>query len=316
MDTPRHIPVLAREVVAALAPRPGQVYVDATAGLGGHAAIIAPLLAPGGTVVLGDVDEKNLAFAARRVEQAAGRGVRVIAVRENFASLPSWLEKQGISANLVLADLGFSSNQVEDAARGFSFSREGPLDMRLDARTPLTAGEIVNSWPVAELTRIFRDLGEEPAAGAIARKIIRAREVEPITTTARLADIMRSAIGPRAGSVDPATRAFQALRIAVNDELGVLDGFLWFINRAAESRGKEPAGTSWLAGQARVAIITFHSLEDRPVKRAFASLVRGGFARGVLPRGDVALPSEDEIARNPRARSAKLRAVEVAHAVV
>lgn len=301
MPEPQHIPVLLAEIVAALAAGPGEVYVDCTAGLGGHAAAVAPALRPGGRVVLGDLDSGNLARAAARVHEAAP-GLDVRAIYGNFASLPRRLAGEGVAADMVLADLGFASCQMDDPARGFAFSRDGPLDMRLDPTGPTTAADLVATLPEPELVRILREYGEEKAAGAIARKIGAVRREASIATTAQLAEIVRSVVRRDGGGIDPATRTFQALRIAVNDELGALEGLL-----AAIGRGAKASGTGWLRAGARVAIVSFHSLEDRMVKRAFGELVSAGLAEAV-GRQPVT-PGEAEVVSNPRSRSAKLRAI-------
>lgn len=296
-----HIPVLAEEVMALLSPRAGEVYVDATAGLGGHAAMVAARLGRGGIVVLNDVDPGNLRAAEDRVRGAAPE-VEVRTVRGNFAELPARLGAMGVRADMVLADLGFSSNQVEDPSRGLSFQRAGPLDMRLDPSLERSALELVAGASEAELARIIAEFGEDREAGRIARKLVAARAREPITTTQRLAEVVRSVFGRKQGGIDPATRTFQALRIAVNDEIGCLEAFL-----SAVGRGTEEGG--WLRKDARVAVISFHSLEDRPVKRAFAGLVERGLADSLTRRPVQAGAVEQ--GSNPRARSAKLRAVRV-----
>jgi 16S rRNA (cytosine1402-N4)-methyltransferase len=310
-----HVPVLPEHVLAALEPAPGMVYCDATAGLGGHASLIAPRLAPGGTVILNDVDPGNLERAAARVRATLdalpdGHTVSVRTVRGNFARLPSILGRADHPerlppADLFLADLGFSSNQMDTAERGFSFMRAGPLDMRLDPTLPACARDLVNTLPEGELVRILREFGEEPAASRIARKIAQTRTSEPITTTSGLADLVRSVLPTKSGSIDPATRTFQALRLAVNDELGTLAALLDQVERTASRIA--PNAPAWLSPGARLAVIAFHSLEDRPVKRLFASLHKSGLARFCSEQP--ALPSEDEVRRNPRSRSAKLRAL-------
>jgi 16S rRNA (cytosine1402-N4)-methyltransferase len=293
-----HIPVLREEVLLALAPKAGETYIDATAGRGGHAALIA--LAMGtGRVVLNDMDHANLEVAKQVVRHAAP-AVEVVAIRGNFATLPHELARLGIRGDMLLADLGFSSNQMDDPARGFSFQREGPLDMRLDPTLPTTAADLVNSADLRELERILEEYGEERNGRRIARKILESRQTRPIQTTGELAGLVRSVQGPPSPGIDPATRTFQALRIAVNDELGNLEAILAAIARAGH-------GDGWLTNGARVAVISFHSLEDRLVKRAFAELVKSGGAKEVA-RGCVT-PGESEVSRNPRSRSAKLRAV-------
>lgn len=302
-----HTPVLPDEVVELLDPQPGEVFVDCTAGLGGHAAMIAQKLGPTGTVVLIDLDQGNLDRAKIRVAKALSPDdpalAKAHAIRGNFAELPAKLRGLGLSADMMLADLGFASTQVDDPDRGLSFRFSGPLDMRLDQSTPITAEELVNTLPEADLADIIWRYGEEKSARRIASKLVAAREVEPITTTDRLAEIVRSASrGPR-GSINPATKTFQALRIAVNDELGSLEALLRVMGIALRKQGK--GEESWINGGARIAIIAFHSLEDRPVKRAFGDWVKSGWVKPITK--GVVVGSNAEIASNPRARSAKLR---------
>lgn len=300
-----HEPVLLGRVVEVLAPRPGEVFADCTAGLGGHAAAVALRLGPGGTVILNDCDPTHLERAAERVRSACGSGApRIETVRGNFADLPRGLEQRGIRVDMVLADLGFCSAQVDDPGRGLSFTRDGPLDMRLDPGLKVTAADLVNSLPEEELAQIIQEFGEERGARAIARKLARERAREPIVTTGRLAAVVRSAVGPRSGTIDAATRTFQALRMAVNDELGVLSALLEAVSRGAARRGSPGC---WLSAGARVAIISFHSLEDRAVKRCFADLVAHRLARDLT--GGAARASEEEVRANPRSRSARLRAI-------
>lgn len=303
-----HVPVLPREVLECLAPRPGETYVDCTAGLGGHASLVAPIVGSAGRIVLNDVDDANLGKAAAIVRAAApsGKSPEIVTIRGNFAELPRTLAERSITADMVLADLGFSSNQIDDPARGFSFRLDGPLDMRLDPSLRLSAADLVNAAPENELARILRDYGEERHAGLVARKLVRARRESPILTTARLAEVVRSVLTGRSGptQIDPATRSFQALRIAVNDELGSLQALLAAITRAAGSPG------SWLSSGARVVIISFHSLEDRLVKRAFELLAEQGKA-ALLTRSPL-MADDSEQHSNPRSRSAKLRALRIA----
>lgn len=294
-----------------LAPRPGETYVDCTAGLGGHAAAIAPRLAPGGRVVLNDADPGNLERAAASVAKAAA--VEVVAIVGNFANLPRELEARGLAADMVLADLGFASTQMDDPSRGFSFSRDGPLDMRMDPTLTTSAADLVNGLSEPELARIIDEFGEDRDARRIARKIVQERASGPISTTARLAEVVRSACAPPRrgagpGVIDPATRTFQALRIAVNDELGSLDALLSAVARGARALAAGGTG-SWLRRGARIAFISFHSLEDRPIKQAFRELVAGGAAIDLA--GGALAASDEEAARNPRSRSGKLRAVRV-----
>jgi 16S rRNA (cytosine1402-N4)-methyltransferase len=277
------------------------------------------------TAVLFDLDPGNLRCATEAVRRALAAGApedagesagrrAVIAHHANFAEAPRRLAEAGLRADVVLADLGFASNQVDDAARGLSFSRDGPLDMRLDPGAPFSAADLVASASAEELERLIRDYGEERCARSVARRIVEARRQAPIRTTGRLAEIVRSAIpnsAPRGGGkgIDPATRTFQALRIAVNDELGNLSALLDAVERAAQAvhRGDR---TAWLAPGAAVGIISFHSLEDRPVKQAFQRLVAAGLAVDLTP-GPV-IPGEAECRANPRSRSAKFRAVRLA----
>ncbi len=295
-----HIPVLLEEILDRLDPKPGETYADCTAGLGGHAVAVGARLAPGGRIVLNDADAGNLEQAADRVATEAP-GVEIQPIHGNFASLPRRLVAKGQQADMVLADLGFASNQMDDPERGFAFSRDGPLDMRLDPAGLTTAADLVATLPEDELVRILREYGEEKAARPIARKIIAARQEGPIATTAQLAAMVRRVVRT-GGGIDPATRTFQALRIAVNDELGSLEGLL-----AAVQRGARMHGEGWLAAGARVAIVSFHSLEDRMVKRAFGALVRDGLAEPIGRQPTTA--GEDEVSVNPRSRSAKLRAI-------
>lgn len=303
-----HEPVLLEPVLRLLAPAAGQTYVDATAGCGGHAAAIAARLGPGGVVVLNDADATMLAEAERAVRAACGTAPpRLVTVHGNFAALPHALRSLGLAADLLLVDLGFASAQVDDPSRGFSFRSDGPLDMRFDPTTGPTAAALLASLSPRELERMIADYGEERAARAIARKIVAAREVQPITTTAQLASLVRSAVGPRArrGSIDAATRTFQALRIATNDELGSLAALLAAIRSAA--MGQDSAEAGWLRPEARVAFVAFHSLEDRPVKHLMRDLVDAGLAQWIERR---AVKADDaERARNPRSRSARLRAI-------
>jgi 16S rRNA (cytosine1402-N4)-methyltransferase len=289
------------EVVGALAPGAGLVYADATAGHGGHAAEVARRMGRG-VVVLNDADPANLERSRVAVSQAAP-GVEVRGVRGNFANLPHEMARLGLAADMVLADLGFASGQVDDPARGLSFSRDGPLDMRLDPTLPVSAADLLASLPEEEIARIIEEFGEDRHARRIARKVVQARARGPIASTGRLAAIVRSACPPAAGGIDPATRTFQALRIAVNDELGSLEALLGGVEREAERLAAGGSG-GWLRPGARVAIITFHSLEDRPVKSAFARIAGlGGTGPGLVA------PGQAEVERNPRARSAKLRVV-------
>lgn len=300
-----HTPVLLEETLSLLDPQPGEMAVDCTVGLGGHAEAIAARLGPSGTLVLNDLDEGNLASAADRLSRLLDKP-RLIQLQGNFAEIPRKLIEQGLRADVVLADLGFASPQVDDPARGFSFMREGPLDMRLDPAAPISAASLVNELSERELATIIRGYGEERQALRIARKLVAARAEAPISTTTRLASLIHEAVGPRRPQdrIDPATRTFQALRIAVNDEIGSLERLLDAVRRAAAA----PAN-AWLAPGARIGVISFHSLEDRPVKNAFRDLVDSGLARALTRKPVVA--GDAECAANPRARSAKLRAIQL-----
>jgi len=298
-----HIPVLRTEVSDSLVLKQAETYVDLTAGRGGHAVDAAARVGAQGRVVLFDLDAGNLAYASDRVRRETG--VVSTAVHGSFASVARELQSRHIAADAVLADLGFASTQVDDPERGLSFMRDGPLDMRLDRSQGVTAGDLVNRSSERELAETIQRFGEEPMARRIASKIVAARREAPITTTAQLADLVRDAYGSRARTsrMHPATKTFQALRIAVNDELGALGALLSSIHAAA--RAVHEGRPSWLARGARIAVIGFHSLEDRMVKQCFAEMSRAGFATEIT-RGAL-VSSESEAAENPRSRSAKLR---------
>lgn len=311
-----HVPVLLDAVLRVLAPRAGETYVDCTAGLGGHAAEVAKVVGGEGTVVLNDMDRSSLDRAEGRLRGVlegvkAGARARIVTLHGNFADLPRKMGEIGLQADMVLADLGFASPQVEEPGRGFSFARDGPLDMRMDQTSPMTAADLVASLPEGELADLIWEFGEERNSRRIARKLVEARRDAPITTTGRLADLVRAASGmggSGAGSIDPATRTFQALRIAVNDEIGSLHALLESVARGAV--GARSANSSgWLRSGARVGIISFHSLEDRPVKRVFAEMVKDGSAEHLTRKPLTA--DEAEVGANARSRSAKLRAIRV-----
>lgn len=400
-----HLPVMLGETLQALRPKPGDVAVDLTAGRGGHAAWLARSIAPGGTLLLADLDVQNLAFAADRAREFLPAD-RVIAFHGPFDAVPAELRRRDLLANVVLADLGFASNQMDDPDRGLSFSHDGPLDMRLDRTSGETAADVLRVMAEEDLARMIIDDGEEPLGRKIAGRIAVARDAEPILTTRQLAEIVVGAYGARAHSsrVHPATRTFMALRIAVNRELDALDGLLRQVasgalaaaggteprssadapssvdgypaagnpadRRSADPRpgGGTPGGSSggssggspggsrgrparrtdapdqgrarhsadpgpsflgrtpdtstdpeasevvagrrvWLAPGARTGIISFHSLEDRAVKRAFRELGTRNLGE-VLTRKPM-IASEAEVRTNPRSRSAKLRVVAI-----
>ena len=303
-----HIPVLLREVVDSLAIRPGGVYVDGTLGRGGHAREILLRGGAGTTLVGIDRDEQALAESAARLESVAG--ANVVLVHGCHGSLAEIVQKKGIGeVDGILLDLGVSSPQLDEPGRGFSFRADGPLDMRMDRSRDVTAASLVATRTEAELAGILRTLGEEPNARRIARAIVQARAARPIETTGQLAELVERTVG-RHGPHHPATRTFQALRMAVNDEIGELE-------RALDG------GLCVLKTGGRFAVITFESLTDRIVKRFFAahagrmvSLQQGGERwEGLLPRvrpvtRRAVVASAEETDVNPRARSAKLRTVE------
>jgi len=278
--------------------------VDCTVGLGGHSIALGERIKPGGKVIGFDLDESNLAIAKQKAAEA---GIEFEGVHANFVRVPEHLARLDVHADVVLADLGFSSNQMTDPTRGFSFSADGPLDMRLDPTNPITAADILAAISEKDLADMIYEYGEDPLARRIARKLVQKRGVEPIGTTARLAGLVTEAYGQRARSsrMHPATRTFMALRIAVNDELGALRGLLDQIIRGAE---KVDSG-GWLARGARIGIIGFHSLEDRMTKHAFADLAKRGLATQLTKKPIEA--SDDEVKHNPRSRSAKLRVVKI-----
>ncbi len=287
-----HTPVLLREVLDALQPAPGGVYIDGTVGLGGHAEALLDLIQPGGRFLACDRDPRNLALAESRLKRF---GSAVVCVRDSYAEIPPVARRLGFQAvDGILLDLGYSSAHVEDASRGFSFQLEGPLDMRYDPSSPLTAADIVNGWGEDELAALFRTYGEEPNARAFAKAIVGKRRAEPFTTTLSLSELLAGTVRAR-GKTHPATRVFQALRIAVNDEFGEL-------TRAI------PGLIGLLKPGGRLAVISFHSLEDRIVKDALRAEEASGQIRHLTKH--VLTPSREEFLANPRARSAKLRVAE------
>lgn len=303
-----HEPVLLRAILEILAPGRGESAIDATAGRGGHASAIAERLGGGGAILLVDSDAENLAFAAARVRASAPE-VKVAALHRNFETIGEWGKDAGRPVDIVLADLGFSTNQVLDPARGMGFSEDGPLDMRLNRAMGATAADLVAGMSERQLADVIYGFGEDPFARVIARKIAQERARNPIRTTAHLAAVVRDAYGSRAerSRMHPATRTFMALRIAVNDELGALGRFLDALEAAV--RDAAVPGGGWLGRGARVGVISFHSLEDRLVKRWCAKLEDDGVATRPVRKAVVA--DEAEVRHNPRARSAKFRAVRV-----
>lgn len=288
---PVHRPVLLREVMAILELRSGLVVVDGTVGAGGHARAIVPAIGPDGVLVGLDRDSEILAPArAALAAGAAGAGVRISLHHLPHSRMHEALAANGLSrCDRVLLDLGVSSMQLDRPGRGFSFMADGPLDMRMDASAPLTAAEWLASVDERELADVLYRFGEERHSRRIARHLVAARRRSPIERTAQLAALVAAALPPaaRGGRIHPATRTFQAIRIAVNDELGELE------------RGLRAALDCLVPG-GRLAVITFHSLEDRIVKH---------FLRAhcdVLTKKPIA-PTPEEVRANPRARSAKLR---------
>ncbi len=307
MDSSGHEPVLLAEVVEALQPRPGGRYCDGTVGAGGHAAALLRASAPDGWLGGCDRDGTAVGWARERLAEFAGR----FELRQgSFAELGDWVAAG--SCDGVLADLGVNSRQLDDGARGFSFRLEGPLDMRFDPRQEPTAAWWVNEAAVDDLARLFRELGDEPAAWAIARAIGRERQRGPLTTTLQLADLVARVVPRRGRPLHPATRVFQALRIAVNDELGELErglDALWKLLRVG----------------GRLAVIAFHSGEDRRVKAFGRARARDYVIPGERDVPELRQPCAPqarwvtrkalqpgavETARNPRARSARLRVLE------
>jgi 16S rRNA (cytosine1402-N4)-methyltransferase len=302
-----HNPVMVAEVLAALKPKPGGRYADGTVGGAGHAAAILKASAPSGWLFGCDGDDAALELAALRLAEFAGR---FELMRGNFAELADWFEAG--SGDGVLLDLGVSSPQLDRAERGFSFQQDGPLDMRMDRRQALTAAQLVNEAGAEELMRLFRDLGEEPEARRLARAIESERRLRRFETTRQLAELIER-ISPRRGKrAHPATRVFQALRMAVNDEIGSL------------RRGLE-AAMKILKPGGRLTVITFHSIEDRVVKEFGRERSRDYVVKGEVDVPELrepaapelkwvsrraVQPSPDEIAANPRARSAQLRVME------
>jgi len=299
-----HVPVLLRETVSALQPAEGKIFLDATVGGGGHAM---ELLKAGASVIACDQDPEALEEASRRLVGYSGR---VRFVESNFADVAYRLREFGVKElDGVLLDLGVSSHQLDTPSRGFSFLGSGPLDMRMGPHVQRTAADIVNQSSPEELARIFFEFGEEPAGRRLAAHLVKVRSRSPIQTTEDLVRAVASVI-PKRGPRNPATRVFQALRIAVNDELGVLETALRDLS-------------VWVKGGGRMAVITFHSLEDRIVKRYFREVSQEWIDRPEwpAPQKNTAYafrliaarpiePSEEEVRQNSRARSAKLRVIE------
>jgi 16S rRNA (cytosine1402-N4)-methyltransferase len=301
-----HVPVLAGELIELLDPRPGQTAVDCTVGGAGHARLIADRLGPGGTLI--GIDRDPLA-EERFAELAAEVACDTRFLRMTFVEGLAMLSEERTAADLVTLDLGMSSLQVDTRERGFSYAYDAPLDMRMDPEQDLNAAEVVNGWDERRLARVLREYGEERFAGPIARAIVRRRRAGELRTTQDLVDVIKSAMPAPAqfASGHPAKRTFQALRIAVNDELEQLDQAL-------------PVAWDVLRPGGRLAAISFHSLEDRRVKRFLAARARGCICPpdlpvcgcGRTPEGELVtrravVPTPGEVADNPRSKSARLR---------
>ncbi len=299
-----HVPVLASELIELLDPHPGETAIDCTFGGGGHARLVAERLGAGGTLIAIDRDP---AAEERFSELASELDCRTRFMRMDFADALEALAVEEVRADVVYMDLGISSLQLDAWERGFSYSYDAPLDMRMDPERPLSAAEVVNEWPEERLAAVIHEYGEERNARSIAREISRRR---PLETTAQLVETIRAAVPPayRFGRGHPAKRTFQAIRIAVNDELESLDRAL-------------PAAWELLRERGRLAAVSFHSLEDRRVKRFLADRARGCICPPELPvcvcgRDPEAEPltrralaaTPEEIERNPRSHSARLRA--------
>ena len=302
-----HVPVLANEVRESLAVQPGETVVDGTFGAGGHSALLTADLRGRGKLIAIDRDPTVRTYF-ERLER--GSGVQARLLRGDFSVVLAQLAENGVSADAILLDLGVSSMQLDRPERGFSYATDAPLDMRMDSSQDLDARAIVNEWPEKELVTIFRRYGEERYARQIAKAIVRRRREEPFERTAELVDTIRAAIPApaRFGEGHPAKRVFQALRIAVNDELGSLETAL-------------PAALAMLRPGGRLAVISFHSLEDRIVKHFLRERERGCTCPPDFPvcvcghepelraiQRRPARASEAEVAANPRAASARLRA--------
>lgn len=297
MDLPEsgHDPVLLREVIDLLSLAEGKTVVDCTLGRGGHSNEIAKRLGKTGLLIGMDADPRNLEFAGKKLEDSSAK-VRLF--HANFAELEDVLAECGVTAvDGVLADLGLSTNQLFDPQYGLSFATDSPLDMRIDPRTKLTAADIVNRWDEERLANLLYEMADERGSRKIARNIATRRRSAPIRTTKELAELVYASIGrPSArDKIDPATRTFMALRMAVNSEIENLQRLLETAPRALKTGG-------------RFAVISFHSTEDRLVKQAFRSAEESQRMRSVTKKPVV--PGDDEMRVNPRSRSSKLRVAE------
>lgn len=290
---PFHDPVMAREIFGFMDLEPGMVYVDGTLGLGGHALKAAELLYPGGTIVGLDWDEKMLLVAKERLSSVTG--VRIEIVRSDFRNMSEILSNLGLMANGILLDLGLNSAQVDDPERGFSFQTDGPLDMRMDRAKGETASSLLNSLSLYEIESILHEYGDERWARAISIKILERRKDNPLRTTKDLVQCVLDAVpaGARDTRIHPATRTFQAIRIATNHEFGGLSNAI-------------TNATEHLAPGGVLIVLSYHSGEDRIVKNTFKELDRERFTE--LTKKPLT-PTPSEILVNRRARSARLRAI-------
>jgi len=328
MEHSQHVPVMLEEVLRFLHPVPGGLYIDGTLGGGGHTAAILAQSAPDGRVLGIDTDEQALQRVRARLSPFVESG-RLVLAHGNFADMGRIANENGFAVvQGVLLDLGFSSDQMDNPQRGFSFGADGPLDMRLDQTLELSAVDLVNDASEQELADIFWKYGEEKRSRQIARRIVREREQEPITRTAQLAKIAAAGVPFKSGTIHPATRVFQALRIAVNQELERLETVLPQILDLLHVPEQNTAGQESLESGGRMAVIAFHSLEDRIVKdfmRHEATdcicpprmpvCICGHKARLRILTAKPLTPGIAETEQNPRARSAKLRVAEAVKSV-
>ncbi|MCS5628913.1 MAG: 16S rRNA (cytosine(1402)-N(4))-methyltransferase RsmH [Planctomycetes bacterium] len=292
---PEHLPVMLEETLRCLAPRPGETMLDGTLGLGGHAAEILSRLSPGGELMGLDRDPEALALAAKRLDGVGGAYRLLHGTFDRVGELLKELEISSDGAfDGLLLDLGVSSMQLDRAERGFSFRNDGPLDMRMDPGEEESAASWLAQAPVEEIARVIRRYGEEPQAGKIARAIDRGRRERPITTTTELSSLIEELVPRRGKKIHPATKTFQAIRIAVNRELDCLRDALEKLDRYMKPGG-------------RVVVLSYHSLEDRLVKTVFRDRVREGLF--ISHPDGLQRPTQTEVQSNPRSRSARLRAV-------
>ena len=295
-----HVPVLLNEIIEILNPQANEFFIDGTIGSAGHSVEILKRILPNGRLLGIDWDKNSLQSAEKNIKEKFGNNDKIIFIQGNYADLPEILEKNNLSkADGLLLDLGFSSIQIEQSGKGFSFLKDEPLIMRYDGDiNSLTAAQVINSFNEKELADIFWKYGEERFSRQIAKKIIEERKKEKILTTFALSEVIKKAT-PRnyeRGRINPATRTFQALRIYVNEELENLSKVLKNLDKIVKIKG-------------RIAIISFHSLEDRLVKNCFKQMAKEKMAELLVKKPITA--SEEEIRANPRSRSAKLRGIKL-----